>query len=291
MPKSKNNKVNKKQSSIRQVIRQLMKNKAAVIGLVVFLLEILVAILAPVISPYDPAKINILEKLSGPSSAHLMGTDDLGRDIFSRIVWGARYSLGMGVTATLLGTLLGMIVGAIAGFFGGKVDDIIMRCLDVIQAIPGILLVIVVAAALGTGFINTVLALSIAGIAGAARLLRASMLGVRQLEYIEAAQTINCSKLRIILNHLLPNSISPMIVSMTMGIATMVVAGAALSFIGLGVQPPTPEWGSIISSGRTFMREHAYYVIAPGIAIMITVLSLNMFGDGLRDALDPKLKN
>lgn len=291
MPKSKDSTVNKKQSSIRQVMRQLMKNKAAVIGLIVFLLEILVAILAPVIAPYDPVKINILEKLMGPSSAHLMGTDDLGRDIFSRIVWGTRYSLGMGVTATLLGTLLGMIVGAIAGFFGGKIDDIIMRCLDVIQAIPGILLVIVVAAALGTGFINTVLALSIAGIAGAARLLRASMLGVRQLEYIEAAQTINCSKLRIILNHLLPNSISPMIVSMTMGIATMVVAGAALSFIGLGVQPPTPEWGSIISSGRTFMREHAYYVIAPGIAIMITVLSLNMFGDGLRDALDPKLKN
>lgn len=283
--------VKKKESSFKRVMRQLLKNKAATIGIIIFLIEVFVAILAPVISPYDPTEMDIINKLQGPSLQHLMGTDDLGRDLFSRVLWGARYSLGMGIGATAIGSLVGIIIGSVCGYFGGRVDYLLMRALDIIQAIPGTLLVIVVAAVLGTGFVETVIALSVGGIAGAARLLRASMLNVRQLEYIEASHAINCSKPRIILNHLLPNSFSPMIVSMTMGIAGTIVSAAALSFVGLGVQPPTPEWGSILSTGRNFMREHAYYMMGPGLAIMITVLSLNMFGDGLRDALDPKLKN
>ena len=281
----------KSETSLHRVARQLLRNKVATAGLIIFLLEILVAVLAPVIAPYDPAEMDVTSLLQWPSAAHIMGTDSLGRDLFSRVIWGARYSLSMGLAATALGTAVGMVIGAICGFFGGKIDYLIMRFLDIIQAIPGTLLVIVVASVLGTGFKETVIALGISGIAGAARLLRASMLNIRQLEYIEASHSINCSKFRIIMHHLIPNALSPMIVSTTMGIAGVIAAGAALSFIGLGVSPPTPEWGSILAEGRAYMRDCAYYMIGPGAAIMLTCLSLNMFGDGLRDALDPKLKN
>lgn len=281
----------KNETSIKRILRQLLNNKAATVGLIIFLVEILIAIFAPLVAPYNPAEYNMTAILAGPSLEHLMGTDSLGRDLFSRVIWGARYSLGMGIAATAFGTIIGMIVGAICGFFGGKVDYLVMRVLDIIQAIPGTLLVFVVATVLGTGFIETVIALGISGIAAAARLLRASMLNIRQLEYIEASHAINCSKLRIIMSHLIPNAISPMIVSVTMGMATTIVAGAALSFIGLGVQPPTPEWGAILSEGRGYMMNYPHYMIGAGLAIMITCLSLNMFGDGLRDALDPKLKN
>jgi len=285
------NKIKKREGSFKRVSKQLLKNKAATIGLIIFIIEIIICAAAPLIAPYDPAAMDMTAILQKPSAVHLLGTDSLGRDLFSRIIWGGRYSLGMALAATALGTFLGMIVGAICGFFGGKVDYLVMRALDIIQAIPGTLLVIVIATVLGTGFMETVIALGISGIAGAARLLRASMLNIRQLEYIEASHSINCSKFRIIMKHLIPNAISPMIVSVTMGIASTVVAGSALSFIGLGVQPPTPEWGSILYEGRAYMRDYAYYMIGPGAAIMITCLSLNMFGDGLRDALDPKLKN
>lgn len=283
--------VRKKESSFGRVVHQLLKNKAATIGFIIFMVECIIALLAPWIAPYDPAEMDILNKFATPSLQHLMGTDDLGRDLFSRVLYGARYSLGMGISATFLGSVFGMLVGSICGYFGGKVDYVIMRILDIIQSIPGTLLIIVIASALGTGFVNTTLALSISGIPGSARLLRASMLNVRSLEYVEASHSINCSKVRIIVHHLLPNSISPMIVSMTMGMAGLIVAAAGLSFVGLGVQPPTPEWGSILNAGRNFMREHPHVMISSGIAIMITVLSLNMFGDGLRDALDPRLKN
>ena len=280
----------KSQSGFARVLRQLAYNRTATIGAIILLIEVILAILAPYIAPYNYSKVDILHAMEGPSQAHWLGTDDMGRDILSRILIGARYSMGMGILAVIFGVFFGSIVGSIAGFFGGKVDNIIMRVLDVIQSLPSMLLTIVLSAVLGAGFFNTILALSISGIPANARLLRASMLKVRDNEYMEAAVSINCSKFHIIVKHLLPNSFSPMIVSSTMGVASMIVAAAGLSFLGLGVQPPTPEWGAMLSSSRQYIRSTPHLVIFPGIAIAITVLSLNMMGDGLRDAMDPRLK-
>ena len=273
-----------------RVLKQMSYNRAATIGAIILLIEIILAACAPLIAPYSYNKIDILSAMQGPSAAHWCGTDDMGRDILSRLLYGARYSMGMGILAVVFGMFFGSVVGSIAGFFGGKVDNIIMRVLDVIQSLPSMLLTIVLSAVLGAGYFNTILALSISGIPANARLLRASMLKVRENEYMEAAVSINCSKFHIIVKHLLPNSFSPMIVSGTMGVASMIVAAAGLSFLGLGVQPPAPEWGAMLSSSRQFIRSSPHMVIFPGLAIAITVLSLNLMGDGLRDAMDPRLK-
>ena len=234
--------------------------------------------------------MDIMAIQQGPSSAHLLGTDELGRDILSRILYGGRYSITMGLLSVLISTSVGMTIGAIAGYFGGWVDNIIMRLLDIIQSLPAMLLTIVISAALGSGYFNTILALSVNGLPAAARMLRANMMKERDNEYIEAAVSINCSKFRIITSHLVPNSLSANIVQATMGVANMIVMAASLSFIGLGVQPPTPEWGAMLSGARQFIRQCPHMVIAPGMAIAITILALNLMGDGLRDALDPKLK-
>lgn len=281
----------RKQSQFVDVLLRLSKNKTAMLGLAIFLVEVLLAVAAPLLMPYGYAEMNPRDMLQGPSAAHLMGTDDMGRDIFSRLLYGARYSLGIGIAALAVGAWLGVLIGAVAGYFGGWVDNIIMRVLDVIQAIPGMLMMIAIAAVLGTGFWNTVFALSIGGIPGTARMLRASIFKIRNMEYLEAAESINCSKFRMIVGHVLPNAFSPLIVSFTMGVASTIVSAASLSFIGLGIQPPSPEWGAMLSSGRAYIRDYPHMVLFPGIAIMITVLALNMLGDGLRDALDPKLKD
>lgn len=281
----------RKESQLVAVLRRLSKNKMAMLGLFIFLIEVLLAISAQWIMPYDYAQINPREMLQAPSLAHLMGTDDMGRDIFSRLLYGARYSLGIGIVSLALGAWLGIIIGAIAGYAGGWVDNLIMRFLDIIQAIPGMLLMIAIAAVLGNGFFNTCVALAVGGIPGTARLLRASILNIRNMEYLEAAESINCSKFRLISGHILPNAFSPLIVSFAMGVANSVVSAASLSFIGLGIQPPTPEWGAMLSAGRAYIRDYPHLVLFPGIAIMITVLALNLLGDGLRDALDPKLKD
>ena len=281
----------RKNSEFLRVMKQLSRNKTAVIGLVILLIEIVLAILAPYIAPYDYTEMDFMNMFATPSKAHLFGCDDLGRDIFSRILIGARYSLSCGILATLIGTVIGMAIGAIAGFFGGKTDNIIMRVLDVIQAIPGMVMMIVMSAVLGPGFINTIIAMAFGTIAGMARMLRAQMLKVRENEYIEASVSINCSKFRIIMDHLIPNCMSPMIVQATMGVAQTITTASGLSFIGLGVQPPAPEWGAMLSGSRQFIRQAPHLVIFPGLAIAVTVLALNMMGDGLRDALDPKLKN
>ena len=281
----------RKNSEFLRVMKQLSRNKTAVLGLVILLIEIVLAILAPYIAPYDYTEMDFMNMFATPSKAHLFGCDDLGRDIFSRILIGARYSLSCGILATLIGTVIGMAIGAIAGFFGGKTDNIIMRVLDVIQAIPGMVMMIVMSAVLGPGFINTIIAMAFGTIAGMARMLRAQMLKVRENEYIEASVSINCSKARIILDHLIPNCMSPMIVQATMGVAQTITTASGLSFIGLGVQPPAPEWGAMLSGSRQFIRQAPHLVIFPGLAIAVTVLALNMMGDGLRDALDPKLKN
>lgn len=281
----------KKQSEFVRVFKELRKNSTAMLGLCILLVEIILVILAPVIAPYDYTAMDIVAAQQGPFAAHWFGTDELGRDIFSRVLYGGRYSISMGVLAVMISTTVGMTIGAIAGYFGGKVDNILMRLLDVIQSLPAMLLSIVLSAVLGPGYFNTILALSVNGMPASARMLRAQMMKVRGNEYIEAAQSINCSKFRIIVRHMIPNSFSPNIVQATMSIAHMIVMAASLSFIGLGVQPPTPEWGAMLTGARQFIRQCPHMVIFPGLAIAVTVLAVNLMGDGLRDALDPKLKH
>ena len=280
----------KKQSEFVRVMKQMSKNKLAILGLIILLTEFVLVLLAPVIAPYDYAYMDVMAMQQGPSAAHWFGTDELGRDIFSRVLYGGRYSITMGLFAVLISQTMGMTLGAIAGYFGGQVDNVMMRVLDIVQSLPAMLLSIVLSAVLGPGYFNTILALSVNGMPGAARMLRAQMMKVRDNEYIEAAQSINCSKVRIIVNHMIPNSFSPNIVQATMGVAHMITMAASLSFIGLGVQPPTPEWGAMLSGARQFIRQCPHMVIFPGLAIAITILALNLMGDGLRDALYPKLK-
>jgi len=280
----------KRQSEFVVVARRLSKNSSAVIGFVVAAFLVIMAVFAPLIAPYPYDKQDLSHTRAAPSAQHIMGTDELGRDIFSRIVWGSRFSLSIGFLAVLLGTAVGMFLGAIAGYFGKIADDIIMRLMDVLQSIPGILLVITISVVLGPGLFNTLLALSIGGIPMSCRLTRAAVFGVRHQEYLEAATSINASTPRIILRHVIPNSFAPVLVSSTMSIGNVIMMAAMLSFIGLGIQPPMPEWGSMIAGGRSLIRTCPWMVTFPGIFIMLAVLSLNMFGDGLRDALDPKLK-
>ena len=277
-------------AEFKRIMKQMKKNKMAMLGLVIFLIELILLVLAPVIIPYDYTAMDIMAIQQGPSAQHWFGTDELGRDIFSRILYGGRYSVTMGLISVAISTTVGMSIGAIAGYFGGQVDNVIMRVLDVIQSLPAMLLTIVISAALGSGYFNTILALSVNGLPASARMLRAQMMKVRDSEYIEAAVSINCSRFRIITSHLIPNSLSANIVQATMAVANMIVMAASLSFIGLGVQPPTPEWGAMLSGARQFIRQCPHMVIAPGMAIAITILALNLLGDGLRDALDPKLK-
>ena len=282
-------KKHKGQSEFSRFVYQLSKNKMAMIGLVILLIEVLIAIFATQIAPYGYQEIDPTALRQAPSAKHWFGTDEIGRDIFSRVVVGTRYSLSMGIIATAISSVIGIVIGAVAGFAGGWTDNIIMRALDVIQSLPGMLLTIVMSAVLGSGYFNTILALSVGAIPQA-RMLRANMLKQRKAEYIEAAYSINCSPARIIFTHLVPNSISANIVGMTMGVAHTIIQAASLSFIGLGVQPPTPDWGAMLSGARAFIRKSPHMVIFPGLAIAVTVLAVNMLGDGIRDALDPKLK-
>ncbi|MEY8354631.1 ABC transporter permease [Lachnospiraceae bacterium 54-53] len=281
----------KKNSELMRILRQLSKNRLAVLGSIIIAIELIVAVLAPYIIPYDYTAMDMTSTFAGPSLKHLFGCDDMGRDIFSRVLYGARFSISMGVLSITIATVIGCTVGAVAGFYGGWVDNLLMRFLDIIQAIPGLLMNIVIAAILGPGFINTIIAMAFGYIPGMARMLRAQMLKERGNEYIEAANSINCSKFRIIVIHLIPNCMSPIIVQATMGVAQAITLAAGLSFIGLGIQPPTPEWGAMLSGARQFIRQAPHLIFFPGLAIAITVLALNLMGDGLRDALDPKLKN
>lgn len=278
------------QSNALAVLKRLSRNKAAMLGLAILIIIIILAILAPVIAPYSYYKTSS-DILQPPSLKHLFGTDDTGRDIFSRMLEGTRYSLALGILSVLIGHSIGIVLGAIAGYYAGKVDQVIMRLCDVLQAMPSLVLSFAVSILLGTGFFNCILALAVGGIAPAARLARSSILKTRKEEYLDAARTINCSSFRIILRHALPNILSPLIVSMTMGVAGCMLAAASLSYLGLGVQQPTPEWGAILSASRNYIRKAPYMSIIPGVIIMVTVLSINLLGDGLRDALDPKLKN
>lgn len=280
----------KKSSEFLRILKQLSYNRLAMFGAVVFLLELIVVLAAPLLAPYDYNTLDMTSISLTPSAAHWFGTDELGRDIFSRILYGGRYSITMGLFSIMVSVIIGMVIGSVAGYFGGWVDNLIMRLLDIVQSLPALLLTIVISAALGPGYVNTILALSINGIPAMSRLLRAQMMKVRNSEYIEAAQSINCSKVQIIISHLIPNSFSPLLVQATMGVGNRILMASSLSFIGLGVQPPSPEWGAMLSNARQYIRDYPHMVIFPGLAIGITVLALNLMGDGLRDALDPRLK-
>ena len=281
----------KRKSQALEVWKRLLRNKAAIIGLVILIALILVAIFADAIVSYDVViKQNVANRLQYPSKEHWFGTDQLGRDIFARIIHGSRISLFVGVFSVTGSLVVGGIFGAMAGFYGGKIDSVIMRCTDVLLAIPGTLLAITIVAALGPNMTNLVIALTISGVPGFARIIKAAVITVKDQEYIEAARAIGAKDATIILSDVLPNCMAPIIVQVTLKVAGTILATAGLSFLGLGAQPPTPEWGSMLSGGRTFIRDYSYITIFPGLAIIITVLSLNLLGDGLRDALDPRLK-
>ncbi len=280
----------KKKNQVLEVLKRMMANKGAVIGGILFLLVLIIAILAPFIIPYDYSEMNIQDRLLAPSLQHLFGTDHMGRDVLSRVIYGARYSLVIGIGSVVFSAVFGVIFGSIAGYFGGWLDNLIMRICDIIQSVPGLILNIVFACAMGAGVFNTVLALGIEGIAGTARLMRSSILKVRKMEYLDAATVSNCSSLQTIVRHVFPNTFAPILVQATMGVGAKIITAASLSYMGIGVQPPTPEWGAMLADSRDYLINNSYLCLIPGICIMVVVLSLNLLGDGLRDALDPKLK-
>ena len=282
--------VGRKEGIVIQTIQRLRTNSTAMFGLIVLALLILLSVFAPVIAPYHYTEMDMLQLNAAPSLKHFFGTDSLGRDILSRLIYGGRYSIFLGISSSVLSMAAAIVLGSLAGYFGGWVDNVVLRICDVVQAIPGILLSIVISAVLGPGFFNTILALAIGGIPSGIRLTRAQILSVRSEEYLEAAASVNCSSMRIMFRHILPNILSPLIVGFTMGIGNTIMLASSLSFIGLGVQPPAPEWGAMLSAGRDFIRNYPWQIIFPGIFVFVTVLSINLFGDGLRDALDPKMK-
>ena len=282
--------IRKKDGMWKQTFKRLAKNPMAMLGLGIVLFLVLISFLAPFITTYTYTDMDLKAMNKGPSAKHWFGTDSLGRDLFSRLLYGGRYTLGLGFGACAISTIIGILLGSVAGYFGSWVDNLVMRFCDVIQSIPGQLLCLIISATLGVGYINTIIALAIGGIARTVRLLRGSILSVRKEEYLEAGLTINCSAGRIMFKHLLPNVLSPIIVSFSMGIGGTIMVAAGLSVLGLGVQPPTPEWGAMLADGRDLMRNYPYQVLFPGVMILIAVMGFNLLGDGLRDALDPKLK-
>lgn len=281
----------KPENQVIAMLKRLSANRAAMAGLVIFILLIIVALISEWIAPYDVTTIDLTQRFATPSLTHFFGCDELGYDIFSRLLVGSRYSLTIGIGSVGLSIVFGLVLGSIAGYCGGWIDNIIMRLLDIFSSIPGMLMAIIISAVLGSGFFNCILAISVSTMPQYVRILRASIMSIRNMDYLEAASSLyNCSKFRIIVRHILPNSLSSLIVTATMGVASSILMAAGLSYVGLGVQPPMPEWGAMLSGARNYLRDYPHMVIFPGIVIAVTVLSLNMLGDGLRDALDPKLK-
>jgi peptide/nickel transport system permease protein len=270
--------------------KRLLKNFAFSAGLLLTVTLIVIALAAPLIAPFDPDVQDTSRRLEAPSHEHLLGLDDLGRDVFSRIVFGARISLRVGFSVVFIASLIGITLGAMAGYFGGLVDTLIMRLTDILLAFPGILLAIALVAVLGPSLNNVILALSTIGWVGYARLVRGQVLKVREMEYVTAAKALGAKSPRVIVLHVLPNVINPVIVMATLGLAGAILSEAALSFLGLGVQPPTPSWGAMLTSGRRYLGLANHLAIFPGAAIMLAVMGLNFLGDGLIDALDPKYR-
>jgi peptide/nickel transport system permease protein len=273
----------------RSWMRSLLRNPVGVTGAVIVLLTIVVAIFAPLIAPYDPADQQA-QRLLGPSMDHFFGTDELGRDTFSRIVFGARVSLQVGIVAICVSLVLGGLLGISAGFFGGKLDSVIMRVVDILFAFPGLILAIVIAGLLGASTRNAIIAIGVIYAPAFARVIRGSVLSVKNELYIESADVAGASDTWVIRKHILPNIMAPMIVLVTVYLSSAILAEAGLSFLGLGAQPPEPSWGGMLNAARSYMELNVWMAIAPGLAIMLTVLGLNFLGDGLRDVLDPRMR-
>lgn len=283
--------IEKPESRLKSMWDALKKNKAALFGLFVIIFLIIIAIIGPFITPYDPNEQIMADVNLTPRSSHWFGTDNLGRDIFSRVIVGTRISLLVGIAAVALALIIGTIFGSIAGYFGGKIDAVIMRIMDIMLSIPSILLAITLMAALGKGLDKAIFAIGVVSIPEYARIVRSSILSTKENDYVAAARVIGNSNARIIFHHILPNIISSIVVRATLGISTAILDTAALGFLGLGVQPPTAEWGDMLGRVRSMVLVYPHMLIFPGLAITLAVLAFNLFGDGLRDALDPKSRS
>lgn len=281
----------KRRSMFAEGMRRLVRNRMAMAGLIILLIISAFCVLAGLICPEGYDAQNIDKRFIAPCMEYPFGTDSLGRSLLARVLYGGRVSLMIGLVATLIAAVLGISLGAIAAYYGGLVDDVIMRVLDVFSAIPSLLMAIAITASMGSGLFNCMLAVGISSTPNFARMVRGPVLAIMDQEFIEAAHSIDARDGRIILKHVIPNVLSPIIVQMTMNLASSILLAASLSFLGLGVQAPMPEWGTLLSDARQYIAQYPYLVTIPGLAIASVVLSMNLFGDGLRDALDPKLKN
>lgn len=277
-------------SQWKMMVSRFKKNKRAMVGFWMVVFCVAVALLAPWVAPYDPIEQNMQIMLEGPSLNHPFGTDEFGRDILSRIIHGTQISLMTGIVGVLIAVILGVALGTISGYFGGLADTLIMRIMDIFMAFPSFLLALAIVSVLGPGMINVMIAIGIFSVPTFARLSRSSVISIKDKEYIEAVKAMGGSHLHVIIKHVIPNSIAPIIVLSSMRIATAIITAAGLSFLGMGAQPPTPEWGAMLSTGREYLRVAPHVSTMPGLAIMFLVLGFNMLGDGLRDALDPKMK-
>ena len=282
----------KKRSMAAEVWMRLCRNKMAMIGLAILLVLVFCAIFANQLADYETLVIkqDMSIRLQGPSAEHWLGTDEYGRDILARLIHGSRISLVVGLVSVSISLVVGGLCGALAGYYGGIIDNVIMRVMDVLLAVPSILLSITIVAAFGTNLFNVMVAIGMSSVPGYARIVRAAVLSIKDQEFVESSRSIGTGTLRIILQEIIPNCLAPIIVQATLGVASAILSTASLSFIGLGVQQPVPEWGAMLSGGRTFMRDAIHLTVFPGLAIVITVLALKLLGDGLRDALDPRLK-
>ncbi|WP_226682429.1 ABC transporter permease [Sutcliffiella horikoshii] len=270
--------------------KKLAKNKAAMAGAFIIIFVILMGIFAPLLATHDPNTTNVMNKLKPPSAENYLGTDDLGRDIFSRLLFGARISLGIGFVSTILGAIVGVSLGIVSGYYGRWVDSLIMRICDVLLAFPGILLALAIVSVLGASTQNVIIAVAFYAVPSFARIVRGSTLSVGKLEYIDAIKAMGAKDFRIIFKHILPNIMSPIIVQATLYIASAIITASALSFLGMGTRPPTPEWGAMLSQGRSYIAQAPHITLFPGLVILLVVIGFNLMGDGLRDALDPKAK-
>lgn len=273
---------------VKAAFRRMKRDKAAIIGTGIIILLLLSAVFAPWVTPYDPNKQNLNVMLAPPTWQHPLGTDQYGRDMAARILFGTRYALVIGVAVVAIHFVVGVSLGLLAGYYGGWIESIIMRFVDVLLAIPSVVLAVTIAGFLGGGIQNVIIAVGAIGWRAYARLVRAEVLAAKQRSFVESARAIGCSNLRIILRHIMPYTLAPVIAYTSLGIATAILWAAALSFLGLGAQPPTPEWGAMLADGREFMEDGWWVATFPGIAIMITVIGFNFFGDAMRNALDPK---
>lgn len=274
-----------------QIMRRMGRNKKAVVGALLLLIVGMAAIFAPQVATHDPTEQTLSKRLCPPSADHYFGCDHLGRDVFSRVVWGGRISLRIGFIAVGIALVVGGVMGLIGAYYGGWVDHLLFRLVDIMQAIPGMLLAIAIVASLGPGITNVMIAVGIGAIPSYARVVRASVLTIRELDYVQAAGAAGAADWRIMGRHIIPNALGPVIVQATLGLATAILAASGLSFLGLGAQPPSPEWGAMLAQSRASIRLAHHAVTFPGLAILVTVLALNLVGDGLRDALDPRLKH